>query len=55
MIYWERDHSVAVEKAKKLSPEEMEGKFTIGLLHKDENKPEYVESYDKAVGIIKEG
>ncbi len=55
MIYWERDHSVAIEKAKKLSPEEMKGKFTIGLLHKDENKPEYVESYDKAVGIIKEG
>jgi 2-oxoglutarate ferredoxin oxidoreductase subunit beta len=46
-------NAVTVAQWEKLSPEEREGKFTIGLLHKVD-KPEYCESYrnlqDKARG-----
>lgn len=41
-----KDCGVTVEKAKKMSPDEMEGKFTIGILV-DNEKPNYVEEYRK--------
>ena len=53
MLFWERDHSVPYEKAKNMTAEEMQGKFAIGVIHEDTSKPEYVESYDKAVGLVK--
>ena len=46
MLEWMRDHAVTVEKAGKMMPEELEDKFTIGILA-DEEKPIYTEEYDK--------
>ena len=37
--------AVTVGNYDKLTPEEQEGKFTIGVLHKVTDKPEYVEQY----------
>ncbi|MBZ4642583.1 MAG: 2-oxoglutarate/2-oxoacid ferredoxin oxidoreductase subunit beta [Deferribacteres bacterium] len=52
MLLWMKDSAVNVEKAKNMSPEELAGKFTIGVLHKEE-KPEYLETYDATVGLKK--
>ncbi|MBT7789872.1 MAG: 2-oxoacid:ferredoxin oxidoreductase subunit beta [Calditrichaeota bacterium] len=41
--------SVNVARAKKMSPEELEGKFLIGLLHHDKEKAEYTDAY---AGVI---
>lgn len=46
MLEWMRDNAVTVEKAEKMIPEELENKFTIGVLA-DEEKPIYTEEYDK--------
>jgi 2-oxoglutarate ferredoxin oxidoreductase subunit beta len=46
MMKWQRDNAVPVEKARKMSPEEMEGKFEIGILV-DREAPGYLEEYDK--------
>lgn len=46
MMEWMRDHAVTVEKAAGMMPEELEDKFTIGILA-DEEKPIYTEEYDK--------
>ena len=39
------DNAVSMSAAEKMTPEELEGKFIVGLLHKDTDKPEYCESY----------
>jgi 2-oxoglutarate ferredoxin oxidoreductase subunit beta len=44
MMKWQRDNAVPVEKAKKMSPEEMEGKFEVGILV-DREAPIYQEEY----------
>jgi 2-oxoglutarate ferredoxin oxidoreductase subunit beta len=44
MMKWQRDSAVPVEKAKSLSPEEMAGKFEIGVLV-DREAPTYHEEY----------
>ncbi|MBC8176487.1 MAG: 2-oxoacid:ferredoxin oxidoreductase subunit beta [Desulfobacteraceae bacterium] len=46
MMEWMRDHAVTVEKAEKMTSEDLEDKFTIGILA-DEEKPIYTEEYDK--------
>jgi 2-oxoglutarate/2-oxoacid ferredoxin oxidoreductase subunit beta len=46
MMKWQRDQAVAVEKARRMSAEEMEGKFEIGILV-DREAPDYQEEYDK--------
>ncbi|RLB43024.1 MAG: 2-oxoacid:ferredoxin oxidoreductase subunit beta [Deltaproteobacteria bacterium] len=50
MMKWLRDNAVRVEKAKKMEPAELKGKFTIGVLA-DVEKPVYTEEYEK----IREG
>ncbi len=44
MMKWQKDHAIPVEKAKKLSPKEMEGKITIGILA-DKELPVFREQY----------
>ncbi len=44
MLRWMKDNSVPVTA--KLTPEQMEGKFTTGILW-DIERPEYTEQYDK--------
>jgi len=46
MMKWQRDHAVPMEKAKKMSPEEMADKFEVGILV-DREAPTYHEEYAK--------
>ena len=46
MLQWMKEHAVMVEKARKMSPEELAGKFTLGVLA-DVKKPVYTEEYEK--------
>jgi 2-oxoglutarate ferredoxin oxidoreductase subunit beta len=47
-----KERAVNIEKAKKMSPEELEGKYTIGVLHTVE-KTEHITNYDAVTGISK--
>ncbi len=53
MMKGQRDNAVPVEKARKMSPEEMEGKFEIGILV-DREAPSYLEEYNKVRQKAKE-
>ena len=44
MMKWQRDNAVPVEKAKSMNPQEMEGKFEIGVLV-DREAPDYQTEY----------
>ena len=46
MMNWLRDSSIPVKKAEKMSPEELDGKFPIGVLAHVE-KPNYIHEYQK--------
>ncbi len=46
MLRWQKENAVRVEKAAEMSPEELEGKFTIGVLV-DRDLPIYTEEYRK--------
>lgn len=46
MLRWQKENAVRVEKAAAMSPEELEGKFTIGVLV-DRDLPIYTEEYRK--------
>ncbi|MCD4691107.1 2-oxoacid:ferredoxin oxidoreductase subunit beta [bacterium] len=45
MFRWMKDNSVSVERAREMSPEELEGKFTRGVFVQ-EDKREFIEVYD---------
>lgn len=53
MMKWQRDNAVTVEKAKKMNPQEMAGKFEIGILV-DREAPSYIEEYQKVRQRAKE-
>lgn len=53
MLLWQKENAINAEKAKNMTSEELGGKITIGVLHADKSKPEYVELYDKTVGLAK--
>jgi len=44
MMKWLKDSALAVEKAQKMKPESLEGKFVIGILA-DVEKPIYTHEY----------
>jgi 2-oxoglutarate ferredoxin oxidoreductase subunit beta len=46
MMKWFRDSAVSITKARKMTPESLEGKFTIGVLT-DVKKPIYTEEYQR--------
>jgi len=46
MMEWQRDQALPVEKASQLTPEEKEGKFTIGVLM-DKELPAFLDEYRK--------
>lgn len=48
MLKWQRDHAVNVKAAEKLNPDQLEGKFLIGELHR-EQAPEYTAVYEKEI------
>ena len=45
MLTWQKDNAVDVKAAAKMSPEQLEGKFLIGELSKEDNKEEYTDMY----------
>ncbi|MBN1931399.1 MAG: 2-oxoacid:ferredoxin oxidoreductase subunit beta [Desulfobacterales bacterium] len=46
MMKWQKDHAVTVEKAQKMTIEELKDKFTIGVIT-DQNLPIYYDEYEK--------
>jgi len=54
MLKWQRDHAVPVEAMPKMKPEQLAGKFAIGLLHQKYG-PEYVAEYQKVIAGAMEG
>lgn len=48
MLMWQKEHGIPVEKAKKLTPEELKGNFIIGELYKTE-APEFTEAYQQLI------
>jgi len=41
--------TINVARAKKMSDEELEGKFVVGLLHHDKDKEEYTDAYGRVI------
>lgn len=52
MLNWQKDNAVPVAKAAGMSADELQGKFTTGVLHQVD-RPEHIESYDAQVGLSK--
>jgi len=51
MLKWQRDNSVTVEKAAKMTPEELKGKLVIGLLHQNQYK-EFTFAYEEMIRTL---
>lgn len=43
------DNTINVKQAAKKSPEELEGKFVVGLIHQDEDSLEYCDAYEQVI------
>ena len=54
MMQWQKEHAVPVAAAAKMTPEQLEGKFTIGVLH-ESKAPEYTREYDKVIAKAQTG
>jgi len=48
MIQWQKEHAVPSTVASKMTPEQLEDKFIVGVLHESQ-KPGYVEEYQKII------
>ena len=48
LLHWQKEHAVPVKAAEKMTPEQLEGKFTIGVLA-DKDRPEYTDQYQRLV------
>jgi 2-oxoglutarate/2-oxoacid ferredoxin oxidoreductase subunit beta len=46
MLEWQKDHAVPIQAVDKMTPEQLEGKFTIGVLV-DQKRPEYTHEYNR--------
>ena len=53
MLRWYLKNSVPISKAKKMSPEELEGKFVIGEFVNRE-RPEFVTELNKLIEEVQE-
>lgn len=53
MLLWQKENAVHINRAKRMSPEELGGKLVIGELHRYK-APEYTELYDQMVSKIKQ-
>ena len=54
MMQWQKEHAVPVAAAAKMTPEQLEGKFTIGVLH-ESKAPEYTREYEKVIAKAQKG
>ena len=48
MVIDQKDQTVRIERAKNMSPEELQGKIVIGVLV-DRELPEYINTYEKVI------
>ncbi len=55
MMEWQRDHGVMVAAWNKMTPEQQQGKFPIGVLFEETGVPEYTESYDELIRVAQGG
>lgn len=53
MIMWQKEHAVPATVASKMSKEQLEDKFVVGVLH-DVDKPGYVGEYEKIIARFQE-
>jgi len=53
MMRWQRDHAVTAQRAEKMSPEELQDKFTIGVLAENP-RPECRTEYQKLIDRLRE-
>jgi 2-oxoglutarate ferredoxin oxidoreductase subunit beta len=54
MFKAQKDMTVSVEKAKNMSPDELNGKLIRGVLVERE-APEFTEEYDKLIALAQKG
>jgi 2-oxoglutarate ferredoxin oxidoreductase subunit beta len=46
MLRWQKEHALSLERAAATAPEEVAGKFLVGVF-RDRDEPEYTEEYDR--------
>jgi 2-oxoglutarate ferredoxin oxidoreductase subunit beta len=51
LLHWERDNTVNVRAAERMTPEQLQGKIITGLLHQAE-RPEYVAMYEEHMARV---
>lgn len=54
MMEWQKEHGVPLAAFEKLTPEEREGKFPIGVLSERDDVKEYTEAYDEIIAKAQE-
>jgi 2-oxoglutarate ferredoxin oxidoreductase subunit beta len=54
MLSWFKENSISVGKAKKMTPEELEGKFVLGRIHHIE-KTEFCDEYQQLIDSVRGG
>jgi 2-oxoglutarate/2-oxoacid ferredoxin oxidoreductase subunit beta len=52
LLHWQKDHAVPVKAAEKLTPEQLNGKFTTGILV-DKSRPEFTQQYAKLADQVR--
>jgi 2-oxoglutarate ferredoxin oxidoreductase subunit beta len=53
MIEWISSRVVPLNKAQKMSPEELKGKILTGMFHHDQERPEYCDEYAHLIEWVK--
>ncbi len=55
IMKWQKEIAVSQKVYDRLSEQEREGKVVTGILHHDENKPEYTEGYKQVIDLATKG
>ena len=55
MLEWIDGRTVSKVKFDAMSEDEREGKFPLGVLHKDESRVEYTKAYDMVIKAARDG
>jgi 2-oxoglutarate ferredoxin oxidoreductase subunit beta len=51
LLQWEKDNTVNVKAAERMTPEQLQGKIITGMLHQAD-RPEYVALYDQHIARV---
>jgi len=52
MLRWQKEHAVPLSRAASAAPEELAGKFTVGVF-RDVDEPEYTREYDRIIELAR--